>query len=180
MQISKSEIRKEVARRRNEMSKTEKELYDDIIFNKLISHEKFIKANSIFIYVSYKNEVDTHKIITYAKLQGKTIYVPKVLSLKDGMIACKIDSIDDLKPNKMGILEPKDVSEYNEKQFDLVIMPGVAFDKFKNRIGYGGGMYDKFLERSNLYKIAVAYSYQVFESLNIEEHDIKIDELITN
>ena len=85
--------------------------------------------------------------------------------------------------DKWGILEPKTVEEDKiGEEFDLIIMPGVAFDKFGNRIGYGGGYYDKYISRKNIKcpKIALAYDLQIIDKIQCEEHDIKADGIISN
>ena len=97
--------------------------------------------------------------------------------------AMKINSLDNMGVDKWGILEPKTVEEDKiGEEFDLIIMPGVAFDKFGNRIGYGGGYYDKYISRKNIKcpKIALAYDLQIIDKIQCEEHDIKADGIISN
>lgn len=99
------------------------------------------------------------------------------------MKAIKLNSIDELKKNSMGILEPIDDSNYIEKEnIDLIVVPGVVFDKECNRIGYGGGYYDRYLKdiKSKENKIALAYDLQIVDKIESEVHDIKVDYIITN
>lgn len=160
-----------------------KETKDNSIFHKIIKSNAYKNAKTILVYVSFNGEVETHRFIKYALKDGKNICIPKVLSKEDGMKAIKIDSFDELKKGAYGILEPEHFAkEVDEKDIDLVLMPGVAFDKNGGRIGYGGGFYDKFLKkvRENTLKIALAYDFQILNEIPLEEHDIKIDGIITN
>ena len=98
------------------------------------------------------------------------------------MKAVKINSLDELIVDNYGILEPKYVDKNNiGDNFDLIIMPGVAFDRCGNRIGYGGGYYDKYLLniKEDIKKIALAYDIQVIDDIHREKHDIKVDCIIT-
>ena len=97
------------------------------------------------------------------------------------MIAVKINSFAELNVDNYGILEPISVDkEKIASDFDIIVMPGVAFDKEGNRIGYGGGYYDKYLEK-NIFKakkIALAYEEQILEKIETDYHDIKVDFII--
>ena len=98
------------------------------------------------------------------------------------MEAVKIVDLTNLKEDKYGILEPtKDIEAMNKNELDLVIMPGLAFDTNGGRLGYGGGYYDKYLQKiaGNLSKVALAYDFQIVQEVPKEEHDIKVDYIIT-
>jgi 5-formyltetrahydrofolate cyclo-ligase len=166
------------------LSEMEKSKKDEIIFSKLINHIGYKNSKNIFVFVSYKKEVDTHKLIRDALARGKTVAVPVILSLKEGMIAVIINDLDELKENKFGILEPTLIENriMSPEEIDLVIVPGAAFDKECGRIGYGAGMYDKYLVnlRSGVQKIAVGYDFQLLERVPMEAQDIRVDEVITD
>ncbi|WP_027632354.1 5-formyltetrahydrofolate cyclo-ligase [Clostridium hydrogeniformans] len=154
------------------------------IFNKVISTEAYKNSKVIFIFVSFGSEVYTHELITYSLKLGKRICVPKVVSKKEGMKAIEIKSLEELTPSNYGILEPeiKESNIIDERSIDLVIIPGVAFDKDGGRLGYGGGFYDRFLPmvRKESYKIAIAYSFQVIEKVPREENDFLVPCIITD
>jgi 5-formyltetrahydrofolate cyclo-ligase len=173
----KQEIRKHIKLLKDKMSFETKLINDKTIYDKVLNNEDFLKAKSIFI--------------KYALAHNKIVYVPKVLSLKDGMIAVEIKAIDELKENKMGILEPELSKEKLDKaieqnsnilKFDLILMPGVAFDNNGGRIGYGAGMYDKYLcgRYEEVKKIALTYDFQILSYVPTDRHDIKVDEIISN
>lgn len=179
----KIQIRNIVIEKRKALSKELKEVFDNNILDKILSSKEYEVAKTILVYVSFEGEVDTHRFIKHAIEDNKKVCVPKVISKEEGMKAVNISSLNDLKVGKYGILEPLDFSrEVEEKEIDLVIMPGVAFDKNGGRVGYGGAFYDRFLKklRYETPKIALAYDFQIFCKVPTEEHDEKIDRIITN
>lgn len=181
--MSKNIIRKEIAELRNNLKLEDKKILDEKIFNFLIESDFYKRSKRIFIYVSYKSEVDTKEIINYSLNNGKIIYVPKINIQDKTMRAIRINSLNELYVNKYGILEPNIVDKnYIELDFDLIVLPGMAFDKVGNRIGYGGGYYDKYLSvlQCKIDKVALAYGFQVIDNIEVEEHDIKVDYLITD
>ncbi len=99
------------------------------------------------------------------------------------MIAIRIYSLDNMIEDNWGILEPKDIDKKNIcENFDLIIIPGLAFDRRGNRIGYGGGYYDKYFSKiKNINnKVALAYDFQILDNIKSEIHDIKVDYIISN
>lgn len=178
--IIKKETRKNIIKQRDELDITVKEVMDNNIIEKLMMNETYKTARGIFIYIGFGSEINTKIIIKEALNSGKEVYVPKVI--KKDMILIKIDSLENLVTSSYGILEPVgDKSDFDVNKLGLIVMPGVAFDKAGNRLGYGGGYYDKFLEHNQIEckKIALAYDFQVLENLEVEEHDIKVDLIIT-
>ncbi len=144
------------------------------------SHYK--NSTSIMTYVSFKNEVDTHSIIKKMIEDNKTVSVPYCIPNTRLLSACHIETMDDLEKGFYGLLEPKDTNKIvNPKDIDIVLVPGVVFDKNKNRIGHGAGYYDRFLSSldTKTLKIALAYYYQIVDLLPTEKHDIPMDYIIT-
>lgn len=168
---------------RNSLDKEVKEAMDDKIYNKLITSNLYIKAKNIFIYLSFGSEIQTNNIITKALRDGKEVYIPKVYKKNKLMKAVRLKSFNDLKENSMGILEPIDDSNYIDKrEIDLILVPGVVFDLNGNRIGYGGGYYDRYLQdiKEIRNKVVLAYDLQIVDSINPDIHDIAFDYIITN
>jgi len=138
-------------------------------------------------YVSYSSEVDTHKMISQAMIEGKKVYVPKVLSQKNGGNKHELgvyllkNGLKELSKSKWGILEPVFCrAGYDNIYFNLVIVPGVVYDEKFNRIGYGGGYYDKFLSSAKYgMSVGLAYECQVVKKLPIDKNDRKVQVLIT-
>lgn len=180
---SKKSIRRLVQERKDVLSKDERQNLDNIIFDKVINSYAYKNSHTIFIFVSYNNEVDTHKIIKQALRDKKILCVPKIISKEEGMDIVQIKSFEDLKEGAYGILEPADSElKIEEKNIDVSYLPGLAFDRRGGRVGYGGGFYDRFLlkTRKNSKKIGLAYKFQVFTEVPMEEHDVFIDGIITD
>ncbi|MDP4143096.1 MAG: 5-formyltetrahydrofolate cyclo-ligase [Bacillota bacterium] len=176
-------VRKYIRDKRKTLPQAEKSQYDVLIYNEVINSDFYKNAKNIFIYVSYKDEVDTHKIIECMLNDGKIISVPKVISKELGMKAVRINGFQDLtEKGSFGILEPKAESEeISEDSIDLLLMPGLAFDLKGGRIGYGGGFYDRFLNyvREDAFRIALCYNLQIIDKVPLEPSDEPIDGLIT-
>ena len=181
--MEKKKVREEIIKKRNDLSSEIKEKYDEVIFKQLIESDIYNNSKKIFTYVSFGSEIDTIKFIKYALNENKEIYIPKTDKAKKEMVAIRINSLDNMSVDNWGIIEPKSVDKNKiGEEFDLILMPGLAFDKKGNRIGYGGGYYDKYLsqikETSN--KIVLAYDFQIVNNIENEPHDIKVNYIITN
>lgn len=148
-----------------------------IIFENLIKLDFFMQAKNILSYIDFKNEVQTSKINNFILSQNKNLYFPRVID-KEKMIPIKHSGNFD--KSKIGNLEP--IGEEYIGDIDLVIVPGVVFDRNGNRIGFGRGYYDRFLEKyPNSKKIAVAFDIQLSEEeIIVDEFDKKMDIIITN
>lgn len=147
------------------------------IINNVLNNKKVLEANNILIYVSLDMEVDTKVLINKLWKLNKNIYVPKV----EGRIInfYKINSFDNLVIGPFGVLEPIINTIYKDDNNSCCIIPGLLFDKNNNRLGYGKGYYDKFLENRNIYKIGICFSKFLVDNLITDKYDIKMDEVIT-
>ncbi len=153
------------------------------IFEHLKKQKEFLNSKNIMIYLSCNNEVDTTHIINFCLENNKCVCVPKITA-QGLMTAIKINSLDfrnEFTKNKYGIYEPKSDCEIMPQDIDLIIVPMVATDTKLNRIGYGGGYYDRFLSNTNAFKIGLCYEYQVLKDFEIptDATDIKMDKVIT-
>ena len=174
---TKKDIRRSALARRNQLAQLEWVNSSELIYQKLIKNNRYIHEDVIYCYVDYCNEVGTTKIIEHAWSMNKKVAVPRVLD--DEMSFYYISSFDDLEEGFRGILEPK---KSCEEAFEkgLVIMPGAAFDRTCNRIGYGKGYYDKYFSKyPDLCKIAIAFSLQIVSEIQADKFDVKADCVIT-
>lgn len=171
--MDKKELRKKYTKVRADVE--DKEGKDRLIRENLRQLDIYKKAKSVFVFISYKSEVDTRGIIEDILADGKKLLVPLVKGSE--MIAVEVKGIDDLEPNKMGILEPKSGDEVTD--VDLTITPGLAFDKAGYRLGYGGGYYDKFFAKVDTIRMGIGYSDQYVESLVHEDYDKPLEYLLT-
>ena len=183
MAVEKLKARKIAKEKRNSLSENEIKEYSALICEKFLKEDFYKNADVIYTYVACGSEINTDRIIEKAWEDGKKIAVPKVLS-KGVMEFYYIKSFDDLKSGFCDIKEP-DIKENTECAKDenvLIVVPGLAFDNKHNRIGYGGGYYDRYLKTHrniNFIRVSLAYDFQLFDSLIVENHDEKIDALIT-
>ena len=153
-----------------------KEEQDDIIFSKIINLEEYKESNSILTYVSLKDEVDTIKLVKYSLQEGTKIAVPKCKG--QSIEFYYIKSLEELEEGNFKILEPKTNKKVSDFNNSICIIPGLAFDKQNNRIGYGRGFYDRFLENYKGIKIGLAYKECICDKIDADENDIKMDKVI--
>ncbi len=187
--IEKNRIRKEVLKKRDQISETALYERSHEIAEKLFCQRKYKDAECILIYASMKSEVKTDEIIVNALQKGKQVFCPKCTDKANGQMEfVRISELSDLKEGYFGIREPEigedsviyGTNDYADKaKRTLVIVPGVAFDKKGNRIGYNGGYYDRFLAKyAGLNTIALAFEEQVVSMVPTGEYDISIQSLI--
>ncbi len=176
--MSKAEIRRFALEWRSK--KNEKERAEDSkkIFNRVTDLPEFDAAGTVLIYVSYRSEVDTGLLISYALSLGKEVCVPIVVSDCD-MVASRLRACEDFGKNIYGIPEPTSTDEVPRSKIDLVILPGCAFDEQKNRIGYGKGYFDRFLEGCKATKIALAFEEQIVPQIPCDPTDVRMDVIVT-
>lgn len=134
------------------------------VFNLLMKNERFINADTVFVYISYNNEVMTDRVIEYLHRNNKRVLIPWCNTKNETMQAVVYNKDADFKENIYGIKEIKNPEIY-KGIIDLTIVPGIAFDRYGNRIGYGKGYYDKFFEDSICYKIGLSYSDTITEDM---------------
>ncbi len=180
--FSKQEIRKEMLEKRRQLTSEEVETGGLQLLEKLQSGGYLKDVRTAFVYVSAKNEVSTLPLIAYLLSQNVRVCVPKTFG-EGCMEACLISNLErDLTLGTYGILEPVTEEKVMIETIDLVIVPGVAFDKDGNRIGYGAGYYDRFLQRKELprhvRKLGVCYAFQVVDAIVADNTDIPMDEVI--
>jgi len=181
---TKNQTRKYMKQERLKLSSEYVSKSGELLLNKLLSISFFEKYKAVFIYISAKNEVSTVETINYMLKNKIAVYVPKILN--DGtMTALEIkNTYEDLHKGKFGIYEPvKYYSELNSANQckTAAIVPGVAFDRSGNRIGFGAGYYDMYFSNTNesMYKIGVCYDFQLLDSIPCNENDVKMNEIIT-
>ncbi|MPQ44678.1 5-formyltetrahydrofolate cyclo-ligase [Clostridium tarantellae] len=180
--MKKEDLRLYIKKKRNSLKSNDKKILDNKIKINFIESEYFKKSKVIFIYVNMDSEIDTLAIIKEALRVGKKVAVPKVLPGVREMKALEIKSLLDLNESgAFGILEPNINNIDLSNEIDLVILPGLAFDRDGNRVGYGGGFYDTFLDKHHIEnRIALCYDFQVVEEIEIEDFDKVINGIITN
>lgn len=163
--------------RNNIKNKKEK---STIITKKVIEEEAYKNAKIVAVYKSLPSEVDTIELIEHSITLGKTVVLPKVVC--DDLKFYKITLNDKLVKSKFGVEEPieNEANFVAKEKIDLVIVPGVCFDRENNRLGFGRGYYDRFLANANLYTIAICFEEQMTDKIFTEDNDIKMKKVITD
>lgn len=176
----KEKIREWVKEKLKELPEEERRKKSEKIKAHLLTHPWFEGAKHIFIYLSFQKEVDTFPIIRESLKAGKTILVPWTVNQQE-MIPVVLKKLENLEKGKWGIPQPVEKFPFPREKIDLVILPGLAFDKKGNRLGRGKAFYDRFLSSlsSRIKKVALAYSFQVIDNLPTDHHDIPVEEIIT-
>ena len=134
------------------------------------------KASMVGAYYSIGSEVQTHDLLQEFFNQGKDIALPKVY--KNDLIFKKISSFSDLEIGNFSVMEPKEKCE-SVKNLDVVLVPAIALTLEGYRLGYGFGFYDRYLSGKKSNKIGLSYAKQVLKSFHHDDHDVKMDCIVT-
>ncbi len=150
---------------------------------KLISTPQFQHSKVVMFFLSLPQETDTTPAILNAWQHGKTVTVPKVLWRQKRMIPVQIDSLENgFSTEVAGLRNPIAGTPVPLEEVDLVVVPGLAFDRNGNRLGTGNGYYDNFFEDKHLVatRCGLSFSEQLIDSIPIDEHDKPMDLLVTD
>ncbi len=177
--MTKIELRKAKKAQRNLLNKAEVLSKSKLICDRLVSLDEYKNSDSLFLYSSVNNEVSTVCIFEEAITDNKSILMPRVYDKY--MEFFRVDSLQDMAKGYMGIPEPTGNVRCFGKN-NLLILPGLAFDKNFNRLGYGGGYYDRYLaahEGQNFVKVGICYDFQLVEAIETDLYDRKVDIIVT-
>lgn len=174
----KTQLKESILEKRNSLSKEEILKKSNEIKNSLFSLSQYKKSKTVMFFVSFNSEVNTHEMIK-ASLRNKTVVVPKVIHNEiEPSVMMDFDSL--IPSGKFGILEPIEAMKIAYKNIDIILVPGIAFDKEGHRIGYGFGYYDKFLKKvPKAIKIGLCFDFQLVEKIPREMHDVPVDMIVT-
>jgi len=179
---SKKIIRKNIQKARDGLTFRFIQSENMSIADKFMELQCYGTSKEILAYYPFRSEIDTTIIIRNALKQKKKIILPKVNGKKLDLYYIK-DLKNDLSPGSFDIMEPIPskctIAPY--KNIDMVLVPGVGFDRNFNRLGYGGGFYDKLLEELPVKapRIALAFDLQLIKNIPVMAHDLKVDIIIT-
>lgn len=175
--IDKTTLRKQMKQQRNALTSEQRESAAIGCLRQVMDLSGYNQIRWIYCYMSYLSELDTRNMIQTFLKDGKRVAVPKVQG--DEMEFYEISSLSDCVSGAFGIPEPLgEGAPVTEEGW--ILMPGLAFDGQGNRLGYGGGFYDKYLEKhENLMKIALAYDFQVISHVSAEIYDKPVDYIVT-
>ena len=179
----KAELRQKLLSRRDSIPPEVRKAKNRLIRDSLLSLEEFRNAGVIFFFASFRTEVDTTELIKISLSTGKHVVLPKVNQDRHDLLLFEVSDLGDLAPGYMGIPEPSaEAKQMSINEVDIVVIPGAGYDASGNRVGYGGGYYDRLLSglQKDIPVIAPAYEEQVTDSVPTEPHDIKVNVIVTD
>lgn len=181
--MEKQSIRRLVLSEREKLDDGERRKAEILITERILGHQWFYNSDILLCFANYGTEISTKEIWLEALRLGKRVYMPKIVSDNDctQMKFYRIKSREDLMPGYRGIPEPIKTDEefqytLEETNRVLMLMPGVAFDVYRNRIGYGKGFYDRYLhDKPNLQlrTIGIGFSCQLLQEIPFSDSDIR-------
>lgn len=183
--MDKTTQRKYCLAQRKQLSDQQRGEESMLIGRQVLQSREYQEAKRIFCYVATPYEVATDEILIDALRQGKMVCVPYITDVANGrMVAARLTDMSQLVEGRFGIrsLAGDSLEVVEPEKLDLILAPGVAFDPHCNRIGMGGGYYDRFLVRAmsgNCRCIGLAFSCQLLPELQTAELDQKVDMVIT-
>lgn len=179
----KKQLRQHIIELREAHEKVHAEEKSVLIKEKLFGMPEFKNAKTILFYVDIKGEVKTREMIEEALKLGKTIAVPIADFRTKKLILSEIKSLEELEEKKNGLVEPKkDCFRPLEKEkLELIVVPGIVFDRVGHRIGYSTGFYDRFLTEldKKIPTVGLAFEFQIAHSVPCEPHDVPVKKIIT-
>lgn len=177
--MSKSTVRAEMIKRRAALPEDASRQLSAQSQARLIALPEFDEASVIALYCPTRAEVLTEELFVTARQSGKTVVFPRISGPVMEFVA--VDDLDTLSPCCYGICEPVSGHVVALAEIDLIVLPGVAFDRCGVRLGYGKGYYDRILaereERTTL--VGLAYDFQIVNELPAEPHDVLLDVVVT-
>ncbi len=188
--MNKKELRKVMQKNRKAIPLHIREEKSLLIAKNLLEHEVFdiqknlnLKDKFVMVFLNFKTEVNTEPIIKRLWKMGIKTCIPKVNVKEKTMKAIEFKSCGEVHIGAYGIREPNlNSPEIDIHNIAISILPGLAFNKKMQRLGYGGGYYDKFLSQSkkDIKKIGICFSEQIIEEIPSEKHDVKLDYIVTD
>ena len=173
--MDKKQLRSHIKTLKKQHSKEELKRQSELILKKLENHKSFIEAKIVMLYSSLPDEVQTQEFLSKWRNEKKII-LPTVVG--DDIIPVELSEDTDFAIGDFNILEPQ--NEPYDGSYDLIVVPGVAFDRNGNRIGRGKGYYDRFLcKHLDVKRIGICFDFQFVDEVPTEDNDIKMQEVLT-
>lgn len=180
---SKKELRKAILEKRSAQGKEQIDKKSKAICSYILQSTLYKKAKYVMIFASMSDEVQTKALLDDVLQSGKELFLPYIIDLTEGqMEAAQVRDLSELVVGKYGILTPADDALHftSPEEIDLILVPGAAFTRDKNRLGMGGGFYDRFLPQAvNALKVGLGFNFQLVDRMPVEAHDLKLDMLVT-
>lgn len=171
--MNKQDLRNKLRIKRNELSQSEINIASQQITEQILAADWFISAKTVMLYRSAKNEVITDYLWEACRKMKKICLFPKCISQSE-MIAVLAENEEEFSRSAYGIWEPVSHTEFPKKQIDLIVVPGLGFDKNKYRIGYGAGYYDRYLQDFSGVTCGLCYEALLCDTVYPDFYDISL------
>ncbi len=183
MTLTKADWRRLALDRRDALTDQQRAEASAAICHRVIDREAYHRAGLVFLYAAMRSEVDPGAVAARARTDGKRLGFPLVDWNAMAIVPVEIGDFERVVPGRRGVPQPAegDWTPLDPAEVDLVLVPGVAFDVNCGRIGYGAGMYDRLLASLPDRSLAwgLAFEAQVFDALPADEHDRRVDAVVT-
>ncbi|WP_375220777.1 5-formyltetrahydrofolate cyclo-ligase [Symbiobacterium thermophilum] len=183
MDLSKQELRRRMIAARQALDPAERARLSGRAQRAVLAAPEWARARTVLLYIPVRGEVDTAALAAAGRQAGKRLLLPRVERAERGLRLHRWDGTpEQLVRGAYGIPEPRpDLPQEDPRAVDLVVVPGVAFDRRGRRLGYGGGYYDRLLPLlAGAAAIGLGYGFQLVERLPAEAHDVPLDALATD
>jgi len=179
MTQDKQALRARLRAMRRSMTQEEQRAASEAVCRRILDFAPYRAAKSVMAYIACRGEVDVSPVIGDALASGKTLLLPRC-EADGGLTARRVSSPEALSPGAYGVPEPgEDAEAAPPQEIDLILVPGVAFDRTLCRLGQGGGYYDRFLKRTDAVRVGVCHGAALVERVPREAHDMPMDAVIT-
>jgi 5-formyltetrahydrofolate cyclo-ligase len=178
--LTKKQIRSKILARLRIQKEVTRDRKSRVIKEKLFREKYFKKAKTVMFYIAFGGEVKTEEMIKEAQKLGKIVTVPVCKNNGITIRPCILDDKSGLRNGSYGVCEPQLERLVHFKDIDLVIVPGIAFDKKGNRLGRGKGCYDRFLKTlpREIPSIGLAFSFQILPAVPAKIHDVRVNKIV--
>ncbi|MFH0913083.1 MAG: 5-formyltetrahydrofolate cyclo-ligase [Candidatus Omnitrophota bacterium] len=178
--LTKEQIRSKILLELKTQKEENRERKSKVIQEKLFRTWEFLQAKRVMFYISFDGEVDTEDMIKEARKLGKIIAVPVSHRARIKISPCLLQDKAKLKKGPYGTREPAVKKPVHLEDLDVVIVPGIAFDKKGNRLGRGKGCYDSFLKGlpCRTVSLGLAFDFQILPSIPATSTDVSVDRVI--
>ena len=173
--MDKKDLRNKIKNIKRQFTSEQLDKLSLAITSNLLDNPKVKSAKSIILYYSLPDEVNTHDLIDILLKMNKRVYLPKVIG-EGSMEIRSYLGLDSLNRGAFHIMEPSGNILNDYSNIDIIVVPGLAFDRLGNRLGRGKGFYDRFLAKVNdIYKIGLCFPFQIVDKIPTDAYDVKVN-----
>ncbi|MFC1498852.1 5-formyltetrahydrofolate cyclo-ligase [Verrucomicrobiota bacterium] len=178
--MNKSEIRTFIKKQREELARNWVEEHSRLVQERLVNLPELFKADIVGCYLAVGMEVETKLILKECWQAGKTVCVPAYNKAVGRYDLVRLEKGMHLEEGPFKVPQPIKREYVSGGEIGFMVVPGVAFDSSGGRIGHGGGYYDRILEgHRTACRMALAFEFQMLEQVPMEEHDVRMDMIVT-